>query len=71
MQWKGLFVVDSKVSSNNNSLKVGNKSKIFHINLFKKYHRREDDSEQVQKYVACDAVKPVQLAKLDGSVDRK
>ena len=33
MQWKGPFMVDNKIGSNNYSLKVGSKFKPFHINL--------------------------------------
>ena len=58
MQWKGPFMVDNKIGSNNYSPKVGSKFKTFHINLLKKYHKREDDSLQVQASVASDAVEP-------------
>ena len=58
MQWKGPFMIDNKIGSNNYSLKVGSKFKTFHINLLKKYHKREDDSLQVLASVASDAVEP-------------
>ena len=50
MQWKGPFMIDNKI--------VGSKFKTFHINLLKKYHKKEDDSLQVLASVASDAVEP-------------
>ena len=51
-------MIDNKIGSNNYSLKVGSKLKTFHINLLKKYHKREGDSLQVLASVASDAVEP-------------
>ena len=58
MQWKGSFMIDNKIGSSNYLLKVGSKFKTFHINLLKKYHKREDDSLQAQASVASIAVEP-------------
>ena len=40
MQWKGPFPIVEKVSSMNYKIDFGHRTKTFHANLLKKYHRR-------------------------------
>ena len=51
MQWKGPFKVESIVGRNDYKIKVKGKSKIYHINLLKKYVKRgtEENTDQEDK----------------------
>ena len=51
MQWKGPFKVESVVGRNDYKIKVKGKSKIYHINLLKKYVKRgtEENTDQEDK----------------------
>lgn len=54
MQWKGRYrVTKSHQNGVDYLIKVGNKVKLYHINMLKKYIRREDDSDD--KSVVCQA----------------
>ena len=41
MQWKGPFVIEKVVGQNDYYVKVKEKSKIYHVNLLKRYYTRE------------------------------
>ena len=40
MQWIGLYTVKSRVGANNYRVKMGSKTKIYHVNMLKKYIAR-------------------------------
>ncbi len=42
MQWKGPFKIDKKVGTNDFRIKIGEKSKVYHANMLKKYTTREE-----------------------------
>ncbi|XP_041461733.1 uncharacterized protein LOC121413037 [Lytechinus variegatus] len=57
LQWKGPFEVVSKVSSTDYRIDLNGKLKVFHINLLKKYHDRNNTSPSLSDTVtACSAV---------------
>ena len=41
MQWRGPYIVASRVGANNYRVKVGCKTKMYHVNMLKKYIARE------------------------------
>ena len=41
MQWGGPYTVESRVGANDYRVKMGSKTKIYHINMLKKYISRE------------------------------
>ena len=43
LQWKGPFQIDSVVGQNDYKIKIGNKTKIYHINLLKEYIHRQKE----------------------------
>jgi hypothetical protein len=42
MQWKGPFEIEAVVGVNDYKINISGKSKTYHANLLKKYHRREE-----------------------------
>ncbi|XP_063971781.1 uncharacterized protein LOC135159725 [Lytechinus pictus] len=57
LQWKGPFEVISKVSPTDYRIDLNGKSKVFHINLLKKYHDRIDPSPSLSDtQMACTAI---------------
>ena len=57
LQWKGPFEVISKVSSTDYKIDLNGKPKVFHINLLKRYHdRNNNDSSLSDAETACTAV---------------
>jgi hypothetical protein len=45
MQWRGPYDVNERVGETDYRVQVGDKVKIYHINLLKKYHSREETAE--------------------------
>ena len=45
MQWRGPYTVESHVGANKYRVKMGSKTKTYHINMLKKYISREPDVE--------------------------
>ena len=43
MQWRGPYTLESHVGANNYRVKMGSKTKTYHINMVKKYISREPD----------------------------
>ena len=41
MQWRGPYTVESHVGANNYRIKMGSKTKTYHVNMLKKYIARE------------------------------
>ena len=41
MQWRGPYAVESRVGANNYRIKMGSKTKTYHVNMLKKYIARE------------------------------
>ncbi|XP_071510123.1 uncharacterized protein [Diadema antillarum] len=58
LQWKGPFAVTAKVSDTDYRIDVKGKSKVFHINLLKKYNERESSLliSDPSADVACTAI---------------
>ncbi|XP_071493976.1 uncharacterized protein [Diadema antillarum] len=56
LQWKGPFDVISKISSMDYRIDLNGKPKVFHINLLKKYHARNDVPSISDAEAACTAV---------------
>ena len=54
LQWKGPFEVISKISSMDYRIDLNGKTKVFHINLLKKYHDRNNSLSDAE--TACTAV---------------
>ncbi|XP_062521976.1 uncharacterized protein LOC134196774 [Corticium candelabrum] len=44
MKWKGLYVVKERVGLNDYRIDVGGKTKVYHINLLKRFHEREKEA---------------------------
>ena len=44
MKWKGPYVVKERVGLNDYRIDVGGKTKVYHINLLKRFHKREKES---------------------------
>ena len=47
MQWRGPYTVESRMGANNYRIKMGSKTKAFHVNMLKKYISRELDVDVV------------------------
>ena len=45
MQWRGPYTVESRVGANDYKVKMGSKTKTYHVNMLKKYISREPDVE--------------------------
>ena len=45
MQLRGPYTVESRVGANDYKIKIGSKTKTYHMNMLKKYIAREPDSE--------------------------
>ena len=45
MQWRGPYTVESRVGANDYRVKMGSKTKTYHVNMLKKYISREHDIE--------------------------
>ena len=45
MQWGGPYTVESHVGANDYRVKMGSKTKTYHVNMLKKYISREPDAE--------------------------
>ena len=43
MQWRGPYTVESRVGANDYRVKMGSKTKTYHINMLKKYISREPE----------------------------
>ena len=57
LQWKGPFEVISKISSMDYRIDLNGKPKVFHINLLKKYHERNNNDPSLSDAdTACTAV---------------
>ena len=41
MQWRGPYTVESRVGANDHRIKMGSKTKMYHLNMLKKYIARE------------------------------
>ena len=48
MQWRGPYTVESRVGANDYRIKMGSKTKTYHLNMLKKYIVREPEVEVVQ-----------------------
>ena len=46
MKWKGPFKIKQQVGMYNYVVEIGNNEKVFHINMLKKYYRRDDQTKQ-------------------------
>ena len=47
MQWRGPYTVESRVGANDYRVKMGSKTKTYHINMLKKYISREPEGNMV------------------------
>ena len=47
MQWRGPYTVESRVGANDYRVKMGSKTKTYHINMLKKYISREPEGSVV------------------------
>ena len=47
MQWRGPYTVESRVGANDYRVKMGSKTKTYHINMLKKYIAREPEGNVV------------------------
>ena len=47
MQWRGPYIVESCVGANDYRIKMGSKTKTFHLNMLKKYIAREPEVDMV------------------------
>ena len=45
MQWRGPFTLESRVGANDYRVKMGSKTKTYHVNMLKKYISREPSAE--------------------------
>ena len=45
MQWRGPYPVESRVGANDYRVKMGSRTKTYHVNMLKKYISREPDIE--------------------------
>jgi hypothetical protein len=60
MTWKGPFKVEEQVRRNDFRIKMGNKTKIFHINMLKQYHERNKEQDVEVQVVATAVVEPAE-----------
>ena len=49
MKWKGPFKIKQQVGMYNYVVEIGSNEKVFHINMLKKYYRRDDQTKQKMK----------------------
>ena len=47
MQWRGPYIVESRVGANDYRMKMGPKTKTYHLNMLKKYIAGEPEVEVV------------------------
>ena len=47
MQWRGPYTVESRVGANNYIIKMGSKTKTYHVNMLKKYIARDPEVDVV------------------------
>ena len=47
MQWRGPYTVESRVGAKNYRVKLGSKTKAYHVNMLKKYTSREPEGNVV------------------------
>ena len=47
MQWRGPYIVESRVGANDYRIKMGSKRKTYHLNMLKKYVAREREVDMV------------------------
>ena len=47
MQWRGPYTVESRVGANDYRVKMGSKTKTYHVNMLKKYISREPEGDVV------------------------
>ena len=47
MQWRGPYTVESHVGDNDYRIKMGSKTKTYHVNMLKKYIAREPEVDVV------------------------
>ena len=47
MQWRGPFTMEGRVGANNYRIKMGSKTKTYHLNMLKKYIAREPEVDVV------------------------
>ena len=47
MQWRGPYTVESRVGANDYRVKMGSKTKTYHVNMLKKYISREPEGNMV------------------------
>ena len=47
MQWSGIYTVESRVGANDYRVKMGSKTKTYHVNMLKKYISREPEGNAV------------------------
>ena len=47
MQWRGPYTVESRVGANDYRVKMGSKTKTYHVNMLKKYISREPEGNVV------------------------
>ena len=47
MQWRGPYTVESHVGANDYRVKIGSKTKTYHINMLKKYISRELEGNEL------------------------
>jgi transposase InsO family protein len=45
LRWKGPYTVKRKMSDHDYEIQIGTRNKIYHVNLLKKYHQRDEDME--------------------------
>ena len=47
MQWRGPYIVESRVGANDYRIKIGSKTKTYHLNMLKKYIARKPEVDVV------------------------
>ena len=59
MQWRGPYIVESQVGANVYRVKMGSETKMYHVNMLKKYIAREPELDIVHKSNKDDATTAV------------
>lgn len=60
MKWKGPYTVEDNHYPNNYFVKINNKRRLYHANLLKKYHRRDQEQDNVKTCIAIVNVEEVE-----------
>ena len=70
MQWRGPYTLESRVGANDYRVKIGSKTKTYHVNMLKKYISREPEGN-VLPVDATDGASIVVAAMIHQGVNQK